>query len=241
MKAHWEQFRERAEDAGGLPTFVVREFEEYLSCGILDRGCLHLACRICGYFETVALSCKRRGFWSWVDAWPTRPSTSSRASCPPCPCGTGSARCHGACAPCSATIGLCAPKSSARSSASCPARSDAEPSVCSHSAASLTRTPGLSRLSRGRIARFDSTSTPTSSPWMAFAPAKTARSSSIRCQPQLAPKSLTSPAVRPSASSASFEPTAAPSTRRCKMSPPRSCSRSPGSLPATPPPLRGSP
>jgi len=45
-----------------LPTFVVREFEEYLSCGILERGCLHLVCRACGYSQVVALSCKRRGF-----------------------------------------------------------------------------------------------------------------------------------------------------------------------------------
>jgi hypothetical protein len=47
---------------GGLPKFVVKEFEEYLGCGRLDRGCLRLVCRDCGYSELVAFSCKKRGF-----------------------------------------------------------------------------------------------------------------------------------------------------------------------------------
>ena len=58
----WPAFRERVEDAGGLPKFIVREFEEYLKCGILEHGCLHLVCRSCGYSEVVAFSCKKRGF-----------------------------------------------------------------------------------------------------------------------------------------------------------------------------------
>jgi len=29
---------ERAEEAGGLPRFVVREVEEFLRCGLLDHG-----------------------------------------------------------------------------------------------------------------------------------------------------------------------------------------------------------
>src|SRR3954471_20921381 len=57
----WPGFRERVEDAGGLPKFIVREFEEYLKCGILEHGCLHLVCRSCGYSEVVAFSCKKRG------------------------------------------------------------------------------------------------------------------------------------------------------------------------------------
>jgi hypothetical protein len=47
---------------GRLPKFIIREFEEYLRCGLLSEGCLHLACRSCGYSLLVALSCKRRGF-----------------------------------------------------------------------------------------------------------------------------------------------------------------------------------
>jgi hypothetical protein len=59
---HWPAFRERAEEAGGLPRFVEREVEEYLDCGILERGCLRLACRDCGHSRLIAFSCKRRGF-----------------------------------------------------------------------------------------------------------------------------------------------------------------------------------
>lgn len=33
LHAHWPAFLERAEEAGGLPRFVVREFEAYLECG----------------------------------------------------------------------------------------------------------------------------------------------------------------------------------------------------------------
>ena len=36
--AHWPAFLERAEEAGGLPKFVVREFEEYLECRLLDHA-----------------------------------------------------------------------------------------------------------------------------------------------------------------------------------------------------------
>jgi hypothetical protein len=59
---HWGQFRARAEEAGGLPSFVVRELEEYLRCGRLEHGCLRLACCRCGFERLVAFSCKRRGF-----------------------------------------------------------------------------------------------------------------------------------------------------------------------------------
>jgi len=36
VEGHWPEFRERAEEAGGLPKFVVSEFEEYLNCGRLE-------------------------------------------------------------------------------------------------------------------------------------------------------------------------------------------------------------
>ncbi len=58
----WPAFHDRVQDTGGLPKFIVREFEEYLKCGILEHGGLHLVCRSCGYSEVVALSCKKRGF-----------------------------------------------------------------------------------------------------------------------------------------------------------------------------------
>ncbi|WP_106389769.1 transposase zinc-binding domain-containing protein [Enhygromyxa salina] len=59
---HWPSFRARAEQAGGLPEFVVDEFEAYLRCGILEHGLAHLACRRCGSSMVVGFSCKRRGF-----------------------------------------------------------------------------------------------------------------------------------------------------------------------------------
>ena len=61
-RAHSAEFRERAEEAGGLPKFVVREFEEYGRCGRLEAGCLHLECPSCSHSHLVAFSCKRRGF-----------------------------------------------------------------------------------------------------------------------------------------------------------------------------------
>jgi len=62
VRAHWPAFLERAEEAGGLPRFVVREVEAYLECGLLAHGLVHLQCRDCGEELVVALSCKRRGF-----------------------------------------------------------------------------------------------------------------------------------------------------------------------------------
>ena len=62
VRAHWPAFLERAEEAGGLPRFVVRELDEYLRCGLLEHGLIHLRCGVCGEDLVVAFSCKRRGF-----------------------------------------------------------------------------------------------------------------------------------------------------------------------------------
>jgi hypothetical protein len=59
---HWPEFRARMEEEGELLKFVVKEFDQFLDCGILERGCLLLECRDCGHRELVAFSCKRRGF-----------------------------------------------------------------------------------------------------------------------------------------------------------------------------------
>jgi hypothetical protein len=60
---YWPLFLERAEEqGGGLPKFVVREFDEYLRCGILEHGLVHLECARCGHDIVCAFSCKRRGF-----------------------------------------------------------------------------------------------------------------------------------------------------------------------------------
>jgi hypothetical protein len=62
VREHWPSFLERAEEQGGLPRFVVRDFEECLRCGVLEHGLVHLACSRCGHDLVVAFSCKRRGF-----------------------------------------------------------------------------------------------------------------------------------------------------------------------------------
>jgi hypothetical protein len=54
VAACWPTLRARAEDAGGLPGFVVDEVEGYLRCGILEHGVAHLACRRCGHAMVVA-------------------------------------------------------------------------------------------------------------------------------------------------------------------------------------------
>ena len=59
---HWPPFASRAEEQGGLPRFVVRDFDEYLRCGILEHGLVQLACSRCGHEIVVGFSCKRRGF-----------------------------------------------------------------------------------------------------------------------------------------------------------------------------------
>ena len=39
VREHWPLFLERAEEEGGLPRFVVRDFEEYLRCGSSTAWC----------------------------------------------------------------------------------------------------------------------------------------------------------------------------------------------------------
>jgi hypothetical protein len=62
VEEHWPEFRQRAEEAGGLPLFVAREFDSYLKCGILEHGLARLACRRCGHEMVLAWSCKKRGW-----------------------------------------------------------------------------------------------------------------------------------------------------------------------------------
>lgn len=53
-----EQFSE--ETGSHLPDFVVKEFDEYLRCGILTHGFLRNRCENCHKEHLVAFSCKRR-------------------------------------------------------------------------------------------------------------------------------------------------------------------------------------
>ena len=62
VQKHWQTFRERAEQRGPLPGFVVDEFEKYLRCGILAHGAVLVACGRCSHERLIGLSCKGRGF-----------------------------------------------------------------------------------------------------------------------------------------------------------------------------------
>ena len=45
VQAHWDEFQERAEEGGGLPSFVTKEVDAYLTCGILEHGFQRLRVR----------------------------------------------------------------------------------------------------------------------------------------------------------------------------------------------------
>ncbi|WP_200820830.1 transposase zinc-binding domain-containing protein, partial [Pseudobacteriovorax antillogorgiicola] len=49
-------------DQNSLPYFVRKEFEKFLSCGLLKHGFVRLKCSDCSESLIVAFSCKCRGF-----------------------------------------------------------------------------------------------------------------------------------------------------------------------------------
>ena len=60
----WPQFQtELASQGKFLPTYITKEFEEYLKCGRLEHGFLRVRCDTCHDERLVAFSCKRRGFF----------------------------------------------------------------------------------------------------------------------------------------------------------------------------------
>jgi len=64
IQNNWLSFQAQVEQDTGypLPDFVIKEFEEYLRCGILAHGFLRAQCESCKFEHLVAFSCKRRGF-----------------------------------------------------------------------------------------------------------------------------------------------------------------------------------
>ena len=59
----WPSFVARCEaENHPVPSFVKREFEAYLRCGILDYGFARVYCEECRYDRLIPFSCKRRGF-----------------------------------------------------------------------------------------------------------------------------------------------------------------------------------
>lgn len=49
-------------DGHPLPSFIKREFEAYLKCGVLDYGFARVYCQECQYDRLIPFSCKKRGF-----------------------------------------------------------------------------------------------------------------------------------------------------------------------------------
>lgn len=64
IQSNWLSFQSQVEQDLGhpLPDFVIKEFEEYLRCGILAHGFLRAQCTTCRHEMLVAFSCKKRGF-----------------------------------------------------------------------------------------------------------------------------------------------------------------------------------
>jgi len=63
IEEYWPEFQaELASKSKYLPTFICREFDEYLKCGRLEHGFLRVRCVACHHEKLVAFSCKRRGF-----------------------------------------------------------------------------------------------------------------------------------------------------------------------------------
>lgn len=62
LQRHLATFLERADEAGGLPKFVVDELRAYLDRGILAHGFARVRCTACGHDRLLAFSCKGRGF-----------------------------------------------------------------------------------------------------------------------------------------------------------------------------------
>ena len=63
VQKNWLKFVAVARNAElGPAPYVVREFEEFLGCGVLAKGFVRLKCENCDENKLVPFSCKRRGF-----------------------------------------------------------------------------------------------------------------------------------------------------------------------------------
>jgi len=63
VREYWPEFQAKLASHGWyLPTYVKKEFDEYLKCGRLEHGFLRVQCEICHDEKLVAFSCKKRGF-----------------------------------------------------------------------------------------------------------------------------------------------------------------------------------
>ena len=63
IRENWKTFVTEAESAGKtLPYYVVKEFESFLTCGVLASGFVRLKCENCPHEVIAGFSCKKRGF-----------------------------------------------------------------------------------------------------------------------------------------------------------------------------------
>ena len=63
IQKNWPSFVAQCEaENHPVPSFVKREFEAYLRCGILDYGFVRVYCQECQYDRLVPFSCKKRAF-----------------------------------------------------------------------------------------------------------------------------------------------------------------------------------
>ena len=63
IREYWPEFQaELAGHGKQLPAYVIKEFDEYLKCGMLEHGFLRVRCESCHDEKLVAFSCKKRGF-----------------------------------------------------------------------------------------------------------------------------------------------------------------------------------
>jgi hypothetical protein len=64
VREHFETLRGQVGTLGGegLPSFVEREFRQFLTCGCLAAGFARFRCAGCRHEQLVAFSCKGRGF-----------------------------------------------------------------------------------------------------------------------------------------------------------------------------------
>lgn len=63
VQQNWRSFVAKCEaESHPVPSFVKREFEAYLRCGVLDYGFARVYCQECKYDRLIPFSCKKRGF-----------------------------------------------------------------------------------------------------------------------------------------------------------------------------------
>src|SRR5262249_7394150 len=65
IAAHLDTFLRVAAEAGdgaGLPQFVAREFQDFLTCGVFEAGFARFRCEDCAREHLVPFSCKGREF-----------------------------------------------------------------------------------------------------------------------------------------------------------------------------------